>query len=237
MNANNQDCVSELQQRVHDLGSALATSERRTARLERGLRWAGIGAIAALSISLGAGLRPLGDAIAQATMLEPSKSVEEALDRINQNLMPIGQMGHMMQAGFEAAVVEAQAAVNDPNSTSPLRPFMLDWLQAHNIAPDQATEAHYRQAIMEAAGGVMTDAGVLMARLRKDSDKIHALISALFEQVQEPEKGLQAISNQLITLNEALESVPDMSVMTQQMGTMSYSVGSTMGRAGSWMPW
>jgi hypothetical protein len=188
-------------------------------------------------------------------MLEPSKSVEEALDRINQNLMPIGQMGHMMQAGFGAAVAEAQAAVDDPNSTSPLRPFMLDWLQAQNIAPDQATEAHYRQAIMEAAGGVMTDAGVLLARLRKDSDKIHALISALFEQVQEPDKGLQAISNQLKTLNEALESVPDMSrdvnvmthqmavmsgnmsVMTQQMGTMSHSVGSTMGRAGSWMPW
>jgi len=259
MSAINQENMMELQQKVLELGTALEVSERRAARMERGLRWAGIGAVAALAVSVGVGLRPLGSAVAQATAPQPSQSVEEALDRINQQLAPISQvgqmMGQMMYAGLGAAIMEAQTAVRDPDSKSPLRPYMLEWFQANNIKPDQATPQNYQMAIMAAAGGVMTDAGVLMSRLRKDSDKIHALITALFEQVEDPHQGLQAIGQQLMTLNEALESVPEMSrdvnvmthqmgvmstnmsAMTQQMGAMSYSVGSTMGRAGSWMPW
>jgi len=244
MNQENEDRVGELQQLVRDMGGILAASEQRTQRLEHTLRWALLGTLVAMALAAGVAIRPFGNAVAQGVM-PPSKSVEEALDRINQNLMPLGMMGQMMQAGIMAAVREAQAAQKDPTIQSPLghytHRYATEYLKTNHIASDQATpqlmEQVYQQAIMEATGGILVDAGVLLARLRQDSDYFRRFL----DRVGGPNEILSGIQGELHHLNLALASVPsmaaNMSAMTQQMGVMSYSVGSTMGKAGSWMPW
>jgi hypothetical protein len=244
MSPESQDPIVALQRLVSEMGIALAVSERHTRRLERGLRWAVLGAVAAVILAAGMAFRPFGNAVAQAAM-PPSKSVEEALDRINQNLMPLGMMGQMMQAGVMAAIREAQAAQKDPSIQSPLsrytRQYAAEYLKVNHIAPDQATpqlmEQIYQQAIMEATGGLLVDAGVLLARLRQDSDYFRRFL----DRIGGPEEVLIGIQDELHHLNLALASVPvmaaNMTAMAQQMGVMTYSVGSTMGKAGSWMPW
>ncbi len=239
-----QERIDQLQEMVARLGGALSASERRTARLERGLRWTLLGLAGAAALGAAVVLQPLGQAVAQ-NGVPPSNSVEEALDRINQNLMPLGMMGQMMQAGFAAAVREAEAAQRDPSIQSPLgeytKAYFADYLKAHKIPPGdvtpQLTQQIYQQAIMEAAGGLLVDAGVLLARLRQDSDFFRTFLDKLGG----PNDLLAGIQKELHLMNGALASVPAMAVemhaMTQQMGVMSYSVGSTMGRAGSWMPW
>jgi hypothetical protein len=57
----------------------------------------------------------------------------------------------------------------------------------------------------------------------------------------DPTIALRAIKQELELMNRALSSVPvmagQMDVMNRNMASMSHSMGSTMGRMGSWAPW
>ncbi len=93
------------------------------------------------------------------------------------------------------------------------------------------------EGITMAGGQAIVDAAVLVHRLRRDSDYVRRKI----HQVGGPDQVLRGIENELNRLNIAMAAVPamanEMNVMNRQMSVMSYSVGSTMGRMGSIMPW
>ncbi|MCB1875712.1 MAG: hypothetical protein KDH88_07040 [Chromatiales bacterium] len=112
-----------------------------------------------------------------------------------------------------------------------------------------------------AIGPALEDGGILLQRLRKDSDALRALIAKRqgianpadmqgtgldLEQSFENElKALQSIaqslSSELHLVNQALSAMPgmlqQMHEMNLKMGVMSHGVGSTMGRMGNMMPW
>jgi type IV secretory pathway VirB2 component (pilin) len=250
------ECNKDLHDVVVELGHALAASERRTARLERTIRWGALGVLGILALALTALVEPLGTAVAQQGA-SPSKSVEEALDRINANLTgptsTLGMMGQMMYAGINAAVGEAQTALASDNTISPLYGLAYDSLRAHlehqGVPPDQIDIEKIKAippqekgqvlqgAIVAATGSVLVDAGVLMHRVREDSD----LFRSVVESMGGPNELLRGIKTELHAMNLALASVPMMAVqmdrMNRNMSVMSHGVGSTMGRMGSWMPW
>lgn len=64
MTAESNDRFDELRALMAQMGVALATSERRTARLERIIRWGVLGGVGALAVALAISLNPLSDAIA-----------------------------------------------------------------------------------------------------------------------------------------------------------------------------
>jgi hypothetical protein len=191
--------------------------------------------------------------VAQQTGMSPSKSVEEALDRINGNLAVFGMMGQMMYSGMSEAVKEGVTAINTGDRISPLYDLayysIKGYLEAQGTpsdqidiamikgVPDEQKQQIVQMSLMKAVGSVLVDAGVLMHRVRQDSD----LFRTAVQSIGGPNKLLEGIQGELHMMNGMLASIPvmatQMDAMTRQMGVMSYSVGSTMGRAGSWMPW
>lgn len=291
------DRMDDLRAAVATLSNTLSISEQRTARLERIIRWGGITIVLTLSLALATALQPLGYAIGQPTPT-PSRSAEEAIDRLTQSLTgpqsTLGQMGMMMQnmmalvtqrAMSETAALSGslgnppvelkisdcrgeslesgtpprtqgeQARIDRARTENPLGYYTKCFFLENSFqAVDGAYRSEdYQAALLAAMGGTAVELGVLVHRLRYDSDYVQQL-QALLKEVT-PAAALQGIAEQLGTLNHALASVPqmtaDMNVMTQQMGVMTadmtamthhmgnmnYSVGSTMGRMGSWMPW
>lgn len=101
-------------------------------------------------------------------------------------------------------------------------------------------QAQYAEQVMAAtmmAGGqAVVDMAALVHRLRRDSDRFRGLISS-----QPISATLAAIQQELHNLNRTMSAVPamagQMDVMNRHMATMSYSMGSTMGRMGDFMPW
>jgi hypothetical protein len=246
----------ELRDIVSGLAEALAASERRTDRLESTLRWGALAILGAVALTFIVLLKPLGTAVAQQATA-PSGSVEEALDRINASLTgptsTLGMMGQMMYAGINAAIREAETALADGTTTSPLYNLAHNVLYDHlksqgvpdeeitlkriNDIPSQEKAQVLQGAIMTATGSVLVDAGVLMHRVREDSN----LFRSVVEGMGGPNELLQGIKNELNAMNLALTSVPvmavQMDVMNRNMSVMSHGVGSTMGRMGNWMPW
>jgi hypothetical protein len=241
---------------VAGLAEILAASERRTTRLERTIRWGVMGILGAVAVILIILLEPLGTTVAQQAT-SPSGSVEEALDRINDNLTgptsTLGMMSQMMYAGINAAISEAETALANGTTTSPLYGLAYGVLWDHlksqgvpseqinidtinGIPPLEKTQV-LRGAIVASTGSVLVDAGVLMHRVREDSN----LFRSVVESMGGPNELLRGIQNELHAMNMVLTSVPvmaaQMDVMNRNMSVMSHGVGSTMGRMGSWMPW
>ncbi len=259
--------IDELQAAVSQLANTLALSERRNLRLERMIRWGVLSMLLAMGFSLVILFQPLGYAIAQQAA-QPSKSVEQAIDRLNENLTgqnsTIGQVGQMMyqmmQSGTLRAMEEAQnlEGLTKANCTpgAELSPQVKHARIANQLgfyakcywlerAVENPTPQQYQQAVMAAVTGTAVDMGVLVSRIRDDSDVIRVAINNYFESSKDI---LYGIGHELKLLNDTLESVPIMTAnvntMTHQMGimaadmnTMSHSMGSTMGRMGNWMPW
>lgn len=267
MSAAEVDRIDELQAAVAQLANTLALSERRNLRLERMIRWGALSAALAMGLSLVILLPPLGFAIAQQPMT-PSKSVEQAIDRLNENLTgrnsTIGQMGQMMyglltmgaqRAAAEAAEIPALSkadcahdaalspAIRQARIGNQLGFFAKCFMLQQGIA--NPTNEQYQQAVIAALTGSMVDMGVLVTRIRDDSDLIRNFV---VNYAGDSKQLLFGIGKELKILNDTLESVPVMTAnvntMTHQMGimaadmnSMTHSMGSTMGRMGSWMPW
>jgi hypothetical protein len=99
----------------------------------------------------------------------------------------------------------------------------------------------YNMKMMEgtlmAAGQSIVDGAALIHRLRRDSDLVRNTVN----EIGGVSDLLRGIKSELHMMNGMLTSIPamanEMNVMNRQISVMSYSVGSTMGRMGSVMPW
>jgi hypothetical protein len=106
-----------------------------------------------------------------------------------------------------------------------------------NASPEEQAkyQADVMAATMMAGGQVVVDMAALIHRLRRNSDALRGVISE-----QPVSKTLAAIQGELRSLNQTLTAVQAMAVqmdiMNRHMATMSYSMGSTMGRMGDFMP-
>lgn len=263
------DRLDELQALVTQLGAALTLSERRTARLERIIRWTALGTTLVLGLAVLMLVQPLAPAIAQQqAATSPSTSVEQAIDRLTMSLTgersTIGMVGQMlyemMSVGTKTAMAEARqiptlsdadcapgaqlsAEVKAARINHQLGFYAKCFFVENGITAPSPQD--YQRAVMAAASGTAVDLGVLVARVRDDSDLIRRFVN---DYVGDSKALMQQIGGQLALLNKTLESVPvmtasvntmthQMGIMTADMSSMSHSMGSTMGRMGKWMPW
>jgi len=88
------------------------------------------------------------------------------------------------------------------------------------------------------AGQIVVDFAVLVDRLRKDSNDFRGYLEGRYPRPHSP---IGMVASELRLMNSALASVPamtaQMDLMNRNMASMTYSMGSTMGRMGNWMPW
>jgi hypothetical protein len=221
--------LQQLGRAVANLTEALAHSERRHRHLARTMRW---GALIVLALVLFGGILVadrLGTAHAQnANGFPQAASAVEALNNINANLMVMGELGKTMQQ-FSPAIKEA--IMSNPE----VRTYVQEYFKEHNLNPSaDEQDAYAMQALVQSVVGTFVDSVVLMQRIRQDSD-------AFRDYVTGPEEVLRGLEKQLQAMNLALASVPamatQMDLMNRNIASMTYSMGSTMGRMGSWMPW
>lgn len=185
--------------------------------------------------------------------LGKTEQLDAALVKVLQSasmvaMMETGRPGDAQQQSF-AACIEARA--NNPDqlcyadtAVQDLGEYFLD-ANGQPLSPpgpdasrDEQNKYHgeVMAATMMAGGQVVVDMAALIHRLRRDSDQIRGIISD-----QPISKTLAGIQGELHTLNDTLRAVQAMAVqmdiMNRHMATMSYSMGSTMGRMGDFMPW
>nr|VFJ75655.1 MAG: hypothetical protein BECKFM1743A_GA0114220_108572 [Candidatus Kentron sp. FM]VFJ75773.1 MAG: hypothetical protein BECKFM1743C_GA0114222_108791 [Candidatus Kentron sp. FM]VFK22248.1 MAG: hypothetical protein BECKFM1743B_GA0114221_108471 [Candidatus Kentron sp. FM] len=106
-------------------------------------------------------------------------------------------------------------------------------------------QQEYNKKLMEstlmAAGQSIVDAAVLLHRIRRDSDRFRQTVDKAGGADKMAHGIAYGIKEELHYLNLALASVPhmvnEMHLMNEHMRVMGYSMGSTMGRMGSMMPW
>jgi hypothetical protein len=170
------------------------------------------------------GFNLLGPAYAQQGQADGG-NVVQALNNINRNLQLFGMMQGMMQGVMQSPDVQNSEQIQQ----------YVKAIRQQNPGIDRQTA--FQMAFARAEGQVFVDAGILLKRLREDSDAFRGKL----KQGGGTNALLAGIENELARLNVALASVPamagEMNVMNRQMSVMSYSVGSTMGRMGSVMPW
>jgi len=219
----------QLVHNIENLTSALERSESRYTQLTRLIRWSvlGIGAVAITVAVAFSGF--LGTAYAQKEQAIPeAQSVVDALNNINRNLALFGMASQYMQQARPA--IEA-AVMNNQDVQS----YMVQYLAEKKIEPTPQNMQQYAiPALINSTVTTMVDTVVLMHRIRDDSNSFRELVGG-------PGPALRSIQHELKLVNAALMSVPTMAVqmdlMNRNMASMSHSMGSTLGRAGSWMPW
>jgi hypothetical protein len=225
--------LDELTRAVAGLTEALALSERRHARMVRTARW---GALVVLGLLLFGGFlvaNRIGIGIGVAHAQNPgdfpqAATAVEALNNINANLMVMGEMGKALQQ-FSPAIKQAVMANPD------VRKHVQEYFEEHNLSPSpEEQEAYAMQAVTQSVVETFVDTVVLMQRIRQDSN-------AFRDYVTGPEDVLRGVEQQLQVMNGAMASIPPMAaqmdLMNRNMASMTYSMGSTMGRMGKWMPW
>lgn len=162
-------------------------------------------------------------------------------------MMEAGRPGDEQQESFAQCIAER---ADDPDklcyadtAVQDLGEYFLDanGQPLSPPGPDASGEqqAKYHADVMAATmmvgGQVVVDMAALIHRLRRDSDQLRGVIS------QRPVSNtLAAIQGELHNLNQTLTAVQvmaaQMDIMNRHMATMSYSMGSTMGRMGDFMP-
>jgi hypothetical protein len=221
----------QLSRTVASLTEALARSERRHAHLARTMRWAAL-AVAALVLFggfLAADRIGIGIAHAQNPGGFPQAATAvEALNNINANLLVMGELGKALQQ-FSPAIKDA--VMRNPD----VRKHVQDYFEEYNLNPSpEEQEAFAMQAVTQSVVETFVDTVVLMQRIRQDSN-------AFRDYVTGPEDVLRGVEQQLEVMNLAMASIPPMAaqmeLMNRNMASMTYSMGSTMGRMGKWMPW
>jgi len=221
--------LQQLNQTVANLAQALAQSERRHAHLASMVRW---GALAMVSLLVFAGFLMTGRiGIAQAqnpSAFPQATSTVEALNNINANLMVMGEMGKTLES--------LKPAIKDAVMSNPdVQAYVKNYFKKNKLNPTPAQQdAYAMQAVVQSVVRTFVDTVVLMQRVRDDSN-------AFRDYVTGPADVLRGVERQLQVMNVAMASIPTMAVqmdlMNHNMASMSYSMGSTMGRVGKWMPW
>jgi len=219
--------LQQLTQTVAVLAEALARSERRHAHLARTLRW---GALTLITLFVGAGALladRFGAAYAQPGGIPQATDAVEALNRINDNLALFGMMGQTLKTAIPAI---EKAMMESPD----VRKSVEIYLKAQGIDPTpENMMANAGSAIAHSAVTTVVDTVVLMQRIRDDSNEFRDLIGG-------PGPALRGLERELQLMNLALPSVPAMAVqmdfMNRHMASMTHSIGTSMGRMGSWLP-
>lgn len=248
----------ELSRALAGLTEALAHSERRYSHLARIVRWGTLGIISTFAFAGYLVANQVGIVHAQIEGDFPkASSAVEALNNINANLMVLGEMGRTLNRFMPAvkgAIMEnedvqrslAEYFEENPGALTPAggQPLSADEME-------QKKEDLAMKAIVGSFVGTFVDVVVVMQRFRKDSDAFQDFITG-------PEDVLHGVETQLVDMNKAMKSIPimaeemklmnvampsipamavQMDLMNRNMSSMTYSVGSTMGRVGNWMPW
>jgi hypothetical protein len=220
----------ELSQAVAGLTKALACSERRYHHLARVVRWSMLGAVSLFAFAGFLIADQTGIAFAQKDGggFPQATTAVEALNNINGNLMVLGAVGKSLNE-FMPAIRHGVMQNED------VQKYVQQYFKENNLNPTpQEQEAFAMQAVVESAVGTFVDAFVLMQRVREDSDVFRDLVMG-------PKAALQGIDQELKLMNAALSAVPTMAaqmdLMNRNISSMTYSMGSTMGRMGKWMPW
>jgi hypothetical protein len=219
--------LQQLTQTVAVLAEALARSERRHAHLARTLRW---GALTLITLFVGAGALladRFGAAYAQPGGIPQATDAVEALNRINDNLALFGMMGQTLKTAIPAI---EKAMMESPD----VRKSVEIYLKAQGIDPTpENMMANAGSAIAHSAVTTVVDTVVLMQRIRDDSNEFRDLIGG-------PGPALRGLERELQLMNLALASVPAMAAqmdfMNRHMASMTHSIGTSMGRMGSWLP-
>lgn len=221
--------IQDLTQAVAGLNEALIRSDRRYAYLVRIVRWSALGVLSLLAMTVLVISDQVGIAYAQREGGAPQATTTvEALNNINANLMVLGALGGSLNK-FLPAVKQGIMQNED------VQKRVQAYFEENELTPTpEQQEAYATMAVVESAVGTFVDAFVLMQRIREDSDAFRSAVLG-------PEEALGMIQGELETMNRALVAVPAMAVqvdlMNRNMSSMNYSMGSTMGRMGSWMPW
>lgn len=219
----------QLNQTVASLAEALALSERRHAHLAHIVRWGVAGIVMVIAMTGFVITDTIGIAHADKKQGFPQgTTVVEALNNINANLTLFGMAGETLQQAVPA-VQKAMMGNTD------VQRHVENYLKGQNIEVTPENMQRYATAaIVESMVTTMVDTVVLMQRIREDSN-------AFRDTVGGPVPALHAIEKELQLMNIAMRSVPAMAVqmdlMNRNMASMTHSMGSTMGRMGSWMPW
>ena len=149
-----------------------------------------------------------------------------------------------VQADFLSFLAETgKVSMDDPQGSPWEWAKGLPAQQREQLFKAHAKPEVVQEYMINRTTGTLVDAVVLMTRIRQDSDQFRQWLEG-----EGLKPALEAIESELTVLNRAMLSVPAMAaqmdvmnrqidVMNRQMVGMNYSVGSTMGRMGSWMPW
>ncbi|MCB1763389.1 MAG: hypothetical protein KDI27_09660 [Gammaproteobacteria bacterium] len=219
------DIADALAALTHSLAATSAEHNRQI----RTLRWFAVGfamAIVALGITAENFSHPAHANEAQGAA--QAGAVVEALNNINANLALFGMVAAQAQ---QVMPVIQSAAMNNAD----IQGYLVRYVTARGLEPTPENIAqHAFPALTESLVTTLVDTVVLMQRIRGDSN-------AFREAIGGPGPALRGIQSELKMVNAALASVPAMAVqmdlMNRNMASMSHSMGSTLGRAGSWMPW
>lgn len=222
--------LEQLTRTVTALAQSLERSERRHAHLSRAVRWGSLAVLAILITGATLIANRMGLAHAQGQGgggFPQAGTTVEALNNINNNLAVLGMMGGMLQ---QAQPAIEQAMMGNPD----VQAYVKAYLESHGIEPTpENMMAYSTKAVIESGVSTMVDVVVLMQRIRQDSNAFRDFIEG-------PTPVLEGLERELKLMNVALASVPAMAVqmdlMNRNMASMTHSMGSTMGRMGSWMP-
>ena len=142
----------------------------------------------------------------------------------------VGFAAVVFYIGFDLVGKAHAAAGLDTNNPSVARSLANIDTSLARMVDGMGKAAEQGEQMMQQLGPTIQDVTILISRIKADSDWLR----------QSGEKHLD-IANELHNVSLALQAVPVMATEMQRMSasiqSMTYSVGSTMGRAGSWMPW
>lgn len=219
---NENEKIAQLTESVQALTQAVASSEKRYQRLEGIFRWIGVGVVFLFATTL-------------LTHFEWIDRSHANTNPANTSMPPV-----TCDTGCDQLMNMAMSSLT-PEKFNTIMDGIHNAALMMNRMSKGATDESV-QTMMEGIGS----AAVLMTRLKQDSDVLRAYVlsnppdsSPGMQQILTQSKvptpsGLDALAaSPAMYMQRAREALR---VMANNLQTMAYSMGSTMGRMGSWMP-
>ena len=224
--ATQQTDLQKLTATVATLAAALAQSERRHAHLARSLRWGALILVTLVGGATALFVDRFSAAYAQPVFPQAIDAVQ-ALNNINKSLAVFGMLSDSLSRAVPAI---EKAMMDNPD----VQQSVQDYLKKQGLPVTQENLMTYAApAIIQNAATTMVHTVVLMQRVREDSNGFRELVGG-------PGPALRGMQQQLQVMNVALAGMPSMAInmdiMSRNIASMTQSMGSTMGRMGSWIP-
>jgi hypothetical protein len=222
--------LQALNETIRQLQETMQQKESNYEQLANAVRWGVLGFVAAIIMTGFVINDRISTAYAQTSEgLGQAQDVVDALNDINANLAIFGMVGQTLN---QASPVIKDAMQNNKD----IQDQTKQYLEHRGIPVNEENMGKYAPAaVVDNVVTTVVDVGILMQRVRQDSNQFRDLIE------NDPAVALSGIQQELEVLNRALSSVPvmaaQMDVMNRNMASMTHSMGSTMGRMGSWAPW